>query len=164
MTNSSRFATPMPWMLRVVTYAIALLVGFGIGFVPMWVMSRQSASILAEATGRAELVGAQNTRAAAVAAHQIEMARMQNTLASAAIDAQRGDYESARQGVSDFYTALREQANKGDASGLSQTQRDAVESVFVRRDETISLLARSDPAAKERLSDLYMSFREFIGK
>jgi hypothetical protein len=149
---------------RVATYAVVLLIGFALGFVPMWFKSRDSALSLSEAASRADQVRIQNTAAAAGAASQLDLAVLQNTLGSAVIDAQRGDYEAARLGASSFFTSLREQANKGEDSGLTQAQKDGVESLFDRRDETISLLARNDPAATERLSDLYVSFRELMAQ
>jgi hypothetical protein len=135
-----------------------------LGFTPMWLKSRESDARIAEAATRAQGVATQNTLEALRAEQQLELAWMQNTLASAAIDAQRGDYESARQAASSFFTSLRTEANKGVDSSLSQAQKDAVEPVFSRRDETISLLARNDPAAAERLSDLYVSFRELVSQ
>lgn len=144
--SQSQSVKPISWIRRLITYAVVLLIGFALGFVPMWLMSRESASRLSEATSRAGL------------------ATMQSNLASAVIDAQRGDYEAARIAASSFFTSLREEANRVDDSSLSQAQKDGVEPVFARRDETISLLARSDPAATERLSDLYVSFRELMSK
>ena len=141
---------------------VGLIAGFLLGFVPMWVKSRQSSRSLSEATGQSDLAKTQNTLASALAEQQLNLARMQNTLASAAIDARRGDYESARQAASSFFTSLRAEANKGDDSSLSQAQKALVEPAFIRRDEIISLLARNDPACTERLSDLYVSFREML--
>jgi uncharacterized membrane-anchored protein YhcB (DUF1043 family) len=152
------------WIRRGITYAIVLLVGFLIGFVPMWIQARNSANQLSEATTQADLVRSRDALASAVVEGELHLATMQNTLASAAIDAQRGDYESARQAVSSFFTSLREEANKGADSILSQAQRDGVEPLFARRDETISLLARNDSVAAERLSDLYVAFRELLGE
>jgi hypothetical protein len=164
MTSSSqsRSDKSVSWIRRVIIYFIVLFIGFLIGFVPMWFRSRDSDRRLAEATSQADQAQTQDTLAAAEAARQLELARMQNMLASAAIDAQRGDYEAARQSTSSFFTSLREEANKGADSSLSQAQKDAVEPLFARRDETISLLARNDPAATDRLSDLYVLFRELM--
>ena len=166
MTSNSqpKSVRTISWIRRVVTYVIVLLIGFAIGFLPMWATSRDSARSLAEATSQADQARTQDTLAAAESARQLELASMQNTLASAAIDAQRGDYESARQSTSNFFTSLREEANKGADSSLSQAQKDGVEPLFARRDETISLLARNDPAATDRLSDLYVLFRELKGQ
>ena len=140
----------------------SLIVGFLLGLVPMWVQSRQSSKSFSEATNQSDLARTQSALALTRVEQQLNLARMQNALASAAIDARRGDYESARQAASSFFTFLRAEANKGDDSSISQAQRAIVEPAFVGRDEIISLLARNDPAGTERLSDLYVSFREML--
>ena len=134
-----------PLIQRIGIYAAVLLAGLLLGFVPMWVKARQCDGSLAE-TGR-----------------HLWLARMQSGLASAAIDARRGDYEPARQAASEFYTSLRAEADKGEASALTQAQRSGVQPLFAQRDEIITLLARSDPAAADRLSDLYASYRKIVG-
>jgi hypothetical protein len=96
------------------------------------------------------------------AAQQLNLARIQNTLASAVIDARRGEYEPARQAASDFFTFLRTETDRGNQSALSLTQREGVQALFTQRDEIITLLARSDPAAADRLSDLYASYRKIM--
>jgi hypothetical protein len=146
----------LPWII------VGLIVGFLLGIVPMWVKSRQSSRSFSEATDQSDLARTQNALALTLAEQQLNLARMQNALASAAIDARRGDYESARQAASSFFTFLRAEANKGSDSSLSQAQKAVVEPAFVGRDEIISLLARNDPAGTERLSDLYVSFREML--
>jgi hypothetical protein len=124
----------------------------------------QSVRVNEESITRLDMARTQNATDLGIAAHQLDMARMQNALASAAIDARRGDYESARQAASSFFTSLRDEANRGDDSRLSQAQKDAVEPLFARRDEIISLLSRNDPAATDRLSDSYVTFREFMSR
>jgi len=127
-----------PWVWRVIIYTVLLLAVFLLGFVPMWWKSRECSSSLSEAE------------------QQLNLARMQNALASAAIDARRGDYESARQSASDFFTSVE------DASALSSAQREGVQPLLAQRDEIITLLARGDPAAADRLSDLYQSYCEIM--
>lgn len=133
-----------PLIRRVAIYAAVLLVVFLIGFVPMWLKARQCAGSLADAE------------------HQLSLARMQNNLASAVIDARRGDYEPARQAASQFFTSLRAEVDKGDASALTQTQKGGLQPLFTGRDEIITLLSRSDPASADRLSDLYVSYRKIM--
>jgi hypothetical protein len=65
---------------------------------------------------------------------------MNSYQSQAAIDARRGDYESARQAASDFFTALRAETDSGAASALSQMQRERVLPQLTRRDEIITLL------------------------
>jgi hypothetical protein len=87
---------------------------------------------------------------------------MQNNIASAVIDARRGEYEPARQAASQFYTSLSGEVNKGDASNFTKTQREGMQSLFAGRDEVITLLARSDPASADRLTDLYVAYRKIV--
>ena len=134
-----------PAMRRFVIYGAVLLVIFLLGFVPMWLKARQSASSLAEAE------------------HRLTLAGMQNNLASAVIDARRGDYEPARQAVSQFFTSISTEIDKGDASELTQAQRQGLQPLLAGRDEVITLLARSDPASADRLSDLYVAYRKAMG-
>jgi hypothetical protein len=134
-----------PVRRRFVIYAGVLLAVFLLGLVPMWLQARASAGRLAEAERRLTLVG------------------MQGDLASAAIDARRGEYEPARQAASQFFTSLRAEIDKGDASYFTEAQRAGVQPLFAGRDEIITLLARSDPAAADRLSELYVAYRKAVG-
>lgn len=139
-----RSSKSTPMIQRVGIYAAVLLVVFLLGFIPMWLKARECAGSLAAAE------------------HQMSLARMQNNLASSVIDARRGDYEPARQTASQFFTSLREEADKGDASVFTQAQREGMKPLFTQRDEIITLLARSDPSSADRLSDLYVSYRKIM--
>lgn len=138
-----RKSTPMG--RRFIIYAGVLLVVFLLGFVPMWLQGRATAARLADAE------------------HRLSLAGMQGDLASATIDARRGDYEPARQSVSRFFTSLRAEIDKGDTSYITQAQRAQAQPLLEGRDEIITLLARSDPASADRLSDLYVAFRKALG-
>lgn len=128
---------------RVGVYLGVALALFLLGLVPMWLKARTAAS----------------QRDAAQ--HELRLSRMQNTLSAAAIDARRGEYEPARQTASDFFTTLRaETDNHTNASTLTPTQRERVRPLLDRRDDIITLLSRGDPAAADRLSDLYVSYRQ----
>ena len=127
---------------RVAIYAAVLIVVFLLGLVPMWLKARLCAGSLA------------------VAGHQLDLVRTQNALASAAVDARRGDYEPARQAASQFFNSLGAEVDKGDESQFTLAQREGMKPLFARRDEIITLLARSDPAAADKLSDLYVAYRK----
>ena len=129
---------------RVIISAGVLFVVFLLGFVPMWLKARTANSSLVESE------------------RQLTLVRMQSSLGAAAIDARRGDYEPARQAASQFYTSLSAEINKGEASGLTQSQRAGLQPLFAGRDEIITLLARSDPASADRLTDLYVSYRKIM--
>jgi hypothetical protein len=131
---------------RFILYVALLLLAFLVGFVPMWWLNSQCSSSLAEAE------------------RQSSLARMENSLASAAIHAQRGDYETARQAASDFFTSLRTETNKGVDSALSQAEITSLQPLVTRRDEIITLLARGDATSADQLSDLYVSYRTIVSK
>ena len=131
-----------PLWKRPLIYVVILVVGFLLGLVPMWLTARQRGKEL-EVT-RAEL----------------QRSQMRSALSGAAVDARRGDYEPARKAMSDFFTTLSSELDRGEESALDQTQRDKVRPLLAQRDEIITLLARSDPAAADRLSDLDSSYRK----
>ena len=131
-------------MQRFIIYAVVILVVFLVGFVPMWLKARTATNALTESE------------------HQLFLARTQNDLASAVIDARRGDYEPARQAVSRFFTSLREEVDKANSSSYTQAQRQALQPLFAGRDELITLLARGDPASADRLSDLHVAYRKVM--
>jgi hypothetical protein len=100
-------------MKRLISYALLALVFFLLGFLPGWVKSL-------------------DTSGAVAAAHnQLSLAQMQNSLGSAVIDVQQGNYAPALIATSSFFTALR---------------------------------ARSDPAAGQRLADLYAAYRQLTNR
>ena len=131
-------------MRRIPLYAAVLVIVFLAGFVPMWLKARAAASSLSQTEDR------------------LTRATMQSSLASAAIDARRGDYEPARQAVSQFYTTLGAEIEKGNSSIYTQAQRDAMQPLFAGRDDLITLLARSDPASADRLADLFAAYRKIV--
>ena len=135
-------STPAP--RRLIIYGACLMVVFLLGFVPMWLKARHCASSLV------------------VADRQLTLMRMQNNLASAVIDARRGDYEPARQAASQFFTSARAEIDMGEASNFTQAQRQGLQPLLAGRDEVITLLARADPASAERLSDLYVAYRQVM--
>ena len=141
LTDSER-RNDVPLGKRILVYAVILVIGVLLGLLPMWLNAHRIAKEL-EAT-KAEL----------------QRTQMRSALSAAAVDARRGDYEPARKAMSDFFTTLSSELDRGENSTFDQAQRDAVRPLLARRDEIITLLARSDPAAADRLSDLDSSYRK----
>lgn len=130
------------WLL----YAVGLLIAFLLGLVPMWMKART------------------RTQERDAAQASLRLSTLQNSLASAAIDARRGEYEPARQATSDFYTNLRVEIERGKDSAFTEVQQQTLRSIFLDvRDETITLLARGDPASADRLADLHAKYRQALG-
>jgi Tfp pilus assembly protein PilV len=135
---------PTPMRKLVGLYVAVLLAVFLLGLVPMWLKARASNSRLAQAR------------------HQLTLVGMQNNLATAVIDARRGDYEPARQATSQFFTSLRVEIDSEEDSAFTAAQRETAKSLFSRRDEIITSLARGDVVSVDQLSDLYVSYRKNI--
>ena len=130
---------------RMAIYAGVLLAVFLLGLVPMWLTARE----------RAKELGAAQT--------VLRVSRLQNTLANAAVDARRGEYEPARQSASEFFTNLREEIERGQNSAFTAAQQENLRPLLAGRDDTITLLARGDAASGERLAELYATFRQTVG-
>ena len=134
-------AFSIPW--RRVAFYITLSLGFFLlGFVPMWLKA-------GNAVDQRD-----------VAQREVRLRQLQNTLAAAMVDVQRGEYEPARQGASDFFTSLRHQIDAGGASIFTASQREKLRPLLGERDEIITLLARSDPAAVDRLFSIYSTYKK----
>jgi hypothetical protein len=134
-------APAIPWK-RVALYATLAIGFFLLGFVPT----------------QLKVADAIEQRDAAQRA--VRLAQLQNSLATAMIDVQRGKYEPARQLTSDFYTNLRRQVDADRASLFTPSQRETLKSLLAERDELVTLLARSDPAATERLFAVYSRYNK----
>jgi len=126
---------------RYIIYAGVLIVVFLLGLIPMWLKARTAASSLTETE------------------NQLVLCKTQSDLASAVIDARRGDYEPARQALSRFFTSL---STEKDNSSYTEAQRNSLQPLFAGRDELITLLARNDPASADRLSDLFVAYRKIM--
>jgi hypothetical protein len=131
---------PSPWR-RLGIYAAVLVVVFLLGLVPMWLSARSRGRERDEAR------------------RELRLSRMENDLGSAVINSRRGEYEPARQALSRFFTSLRDQCDTSvEPSDLTRGQCDTFRPALGQRDELITLLARSDPASADRLTQLYGSY------
>jgi hypothetical protein len=136
--RGSAFA--IPWK-RVALYSTMAAGFFLLGFLPMWFKASQAAE-QRDASQRA-----------------VRLAQLQNTLAAAVIDVQQGEYEPARQLTSDFYTNLRRHID-GETGLFTPAQREGLSSLLTERDELITLLARRDSSAKDRLVNVYSTYNK----
>lgn len=141
--NSIEVRKPNPFR-RMAVYAIVLIIVFLLGFVPMWISARRSENSLSEVQ------------------QQLKSANMQNSIASAVIDARLAKFEPARREASEFFTALSTEINGGRDSSLSSAQQNALQPFLAQRDEIITLLARSDGTAVDRLTEIYSKFRSIV--
>lgn len=132
--------------LKVGIVAAALVIAFLIGFIPMW-MKANTAAAEHEVTKKT-----------------LVRTEISNLISDAIVDARRGEYESARQETSDFYTKLNAEIEKGETSAYPTAQNESLKSAFANRDAIITLLAQRDPASVERLTDIYLIYRQAVGE
>ncbi|HET8780821.1 MAG TPA: hypothetical protein VFM63_00270 [Pyrinomonadaceae bacterium] len=133
-----------PWR-RIGIYALILVVVFLLGLVPMWLSARSRARERDEAR------------------RELRLSKLENDIGSAAINARRGEYEPARQATSRFFTSLRDQCDTSvEPSDLTRAQCETFRPALDQRDELITLLARSDPASANRLTQLYVSYQNAL--
>src|SRR5256885_14821026 len=133
-----------PVATRFVIVIIVATIAFAAGWAPGWLKLRSTMHRLEE------------TR------HELTIAQIQNKIASAAIDARRGEYEPARQAASQFFTQLRDEIDLGKKSALNDAQREEANKILNQRDDVITLLARSDPSAADRLTGLFVALRKLL--
>lgn len=128
------------WLFRVIVITLA----FGLGFVPVWLKAGRHAD------------------ERDMARREVRLLQFESVAAAAALDARRGEYEPARQSASWFFTALSGEIDMGPQSSLNVAQQTALKPLLARRDDLITLLARSDPASAERLTEIYLACRQAL--
>ena len=134
-----------PQTRRWILIAVAVLLAFLLGLLPMW----WSKSSVAYELEQAKL--------------ELRRQRIHNTLSSAAVYARRGEYETARQNASSFFTDMQVELDNANSTVFSAAERTQIPALMTSRDDVITLLSRADPAAAERLSDIYVTYRSAIG-
>jgi 4-hydroxy-3-methylbut-2-enyl diphosphate reductase IspH len=121
--------------------AAALIVGFAVGALWQYTSARGYAQQL------------RSTQA------ELSFKRMEATLGTATIEAQRGSHEIARQFASDFFSRL--QSDIGQATG---ERRQALQEILQQRDAMITALSRGDPQSGALLAQLFMRYRIALGE
>lgn len=129
---------------RPLIYAAILLLVFLLGFIPMWMMARRR--------------GMERDTAQAA----LRASNLQNAVGNALVDTRTGNFERARQGMSEFFTNLGAEVERGGDSIFNQSQKEKVRGLLEQRDDTITVLARSDPNSPDRLTKLYNQYREAV--
>jgi hypothetical protein len=126
-------------------YLLTALLAFLAGLIPMWLANRSL------------------TEERDAISRSLRASRTQDALASAIVDARRGEYEPARQAASDFFRQVSEDLDRIAGSPYSDAQKEQLRGLLTSRDDLITLLARSDPASADRLSEIFLTFRQVAG-
>lgn len=85
---------------------------------------------------------------------ELEFTRLEAALGAAALEANRGSYEVARQLASDFYTGLQARIEN-----TPDVARQHFTAVLDQRDAVITGLSRSDSTTATALADLYLQWK-----
>lgn len=126
---------------RWLIFSILVLIAFLAGLLPMAWKYLNTSSELREANAKA-------------ARYQLE-----NTLASAALYARRGEYESARVNASRFFTDVKAVVDSSSTDVLAANEKSVINEMLATRDDIITLLSRGDPASADRLSEFYVRYK-----
>jgi hypothetical protein len=114
----------------------AAVIVFLIGFLPQWSRARGLEAELEE------------TR------FELELARLEGQLGAALAESMRSNYERARQLMVGFFSRLEGRI----AQVEDPAQRRELQALLKQRDEIITLLARAEPEATQRLMLMYTAY------
>lgn len=135
---------PNKFLVAIVGGILLFVLGFLFGMIPMWLQAHGL---------KAELDTAN---------HEMRIGQWQNALATATIDARRAEYNSALLSASKFFTEVTAEIGKPAKSDFTPTQAERIKALMAPRDEVITLLARNDPAAGDKLAAMHVAFRAAI--
>ncbi len=144
--NSTVKGDPQSNLARWGIYALVLLIVFLLGFIPMWLQKRQVSQEL-ETTQK-----------------QLRKTEIKGSLTTAIVEARRGEYETARQEISETFTRLQSEIDNDQTGAYTKEERDKMKGLLADRDSIITMLAQRDPAAGERLTALYSGYLRAIGQ
>jgi hypothetical protein len=89
---------------------------------------------------------------------ELTFERLENKLAAATIEADRGNYEIARQLSSEFFTGLQTDLDRAPDARQAELRR-----ILTQRDIVITAASRSDPQTGSLLAQLYSTYRVAFG-
>lgn len=125
------------WLIVFAAVLIAFLVGYG------WQRMR---------------AGGIEERLASTA-QELELQRIESTLGAAAIEAQSGSFEIARQHASDFFTTLQAEVDR-----LPADVQPRMRQLLARRDAIITALSRNDVQSGPQLAQMFRTYRSALGE
>jgi hypothetical protein len=94
---------------------------------------------------------------------QRDLSRAQGKLGMVLYEVNRNNFASAAQRSTEFFEALRE-ATGAQAFTFAVPRDEPYRAMLARRDEISADLARSDPAARQKLTDMYLQFEQALSR
>lgn len=128
-------------MRRWLIFAILILIAFLAGLLPMAWKYMNTSSELREANAK------------------VQRTQLESSIAAASIYARRGEYETARQTASKFFTDVKTVIDSTETNVLAKNEKAVISDMLAGRDDIITLLSRGDPASADRLSDFYVRYK-----
>ena len=122
-----------------------MAVAFGAGYIPQWLQLRRLRETMTTTS------------------MELRLATLHRELGVASHEAQRNNFASAGEAASRFFDDCAKLANTEPFTDDART-RVALSGYAAQRDEVMALLAASDPAARERLSSLYLTMNGVLGR
>jgi hypothetical protein len=145
---------------QLIVGGVCLLVGGFLGaYSGTWLESRRNAErnvVAAEAT--AARISRIEAEMGQLKQH-VELLHLHLALGRIALEADRQDYGTAAAGATAFYDDLSQVAEQAKDDGEMYA---ALQQVLATRDDIIAGLATVDPAATQRLKQLYLEFFEAV--
>lgn len=137
-----------PATRNILIVIVTVLVAFGIG--AAWQFAQANSARRELVATEAMLEGVR---------HELELEKLQSTLALATAASQLGNYERARQLMSEFFNGLQTAE-----PSAPEAARTAFSEILASRDQTITSLSRAEPDAGLELARMIGKFREALGR
>jgi hypothetical protein len=134
--------------------AVCLIVGVALGYVSGAWLERRSNQERTAAAVEKEAARAERLEAELGRLHErVDLIQIHLRLGRIAMEADRQDYGAAGERAANFFddvARMAQETQEGDR------ERDALQHVLAARDDLIAGLATAQPAATERLKELYL--------
>ncbi|HUP50229.1 MAG TPA: hypothetical protein VNA04_15730 [Thermoanaerobaculia bacterium] len=140
--------------LKIALAAVAgAVVIFLIGFLPPTLRARRMGQELEQANARA----AETQAALQQAQFNLQVARLRGTLGEVMHEASLNNFGTAATHATAFFDGVQQAVNDPRLEAVS-TRQEVLARTLARRDEIAADLARADPAARQKLAEIYIDF------
>ncbi|CAN5209374.1 hypothetical protein BH23GEM4_BH23GEM4_14260 [soil metagenome] len=121
---------------------VALVAVFLLGWYPQWQRAQELDTRLETAN------------------RELAMARLEGRIGAALAESMRSNYERSRQLMTSAFEEMERRLDAGEITEPGQQQ--AVRAILAQRDELVTMLARAEPEAQQRLMLLYTRYYQAV--
>ncbi len=140
---------------------IAIAVGIVVVFLAGYLPGRSRANRAAEESRRSVQTLQETQAALAKTQFDLEVAQLRGRLGEVLHEANTNNFGVAAERATEFFDRLRAAVNSTQLVAGSE-RRSVLDAILARRDEISADLARADPAAKAKLTEMYMQFAQAV--